>query len=360
METDNETTKQPENTLQEQSPLIQPCEPSTTITDKDEAIEIEPLNLSSDNQQQDVKQADDINEVPAEKLSDNHDDVGEDFVMVDGKNLEFESHRAAFFSQMETFLLQQIARCQYYKETFEKQSNVTMANKFATYSLSSTKHLELLQLCWRNNEPLPKFKFENVCFNCLPVNIDVKDKELQLIIKTSNMKVSPGASIYSIAEFEFPHPRDEPMTNYMARWIHYAKIDHKKLFCCSGEESRQLDIVHSIDIAQIFDPENKFTSFNRALTFFVDKGKSRTLKRKFKPIKLIFYEKTSIFKCDNRLGSALVRIDAINDESSLLARIPITNGRKQTDAFVEVRIKVREPLVNKSIRSHEEKMMLLI
>lgn len=360
MQTDTETTKQPENTLQEQSPLIQPCEPSEATANKDGAIEVEEPGSSSTNVDQALKQTDDIDQVPAEKPVVNYDNVGEDFVMVDSENLEFESHRATFFSQMEKFLTQQIARCDYYKGLFESQSNITMANKFATYSLSSTKHLELLRLCWKNNDPLPKFKFDIICFNCLPVNLNVKEKELQLNIRTSNLKVSPGASIYIIAEFEFPHPRDEPMTNYMARWIHYAKIDYKKLFCCSGEESRQLDIVHSTDTPQVFDPENKFTFYNRALTFFVDKGKSRTLKRKFKPIKLIFYEKTGLFKCDNRLGSILVRIDAINDESSILARLPITNNRKQTDAIAEVRIKVKEPLVNKSIRSHEEKMMLLI
>lgn len=358
MEASKDTSKQLENTPLQPSSSAGRSDSSPTLDNTSDTI----IGLDFTDKKEIVRQASEANSGPANANSqDDHDEVDQDFVIIKANQfIDSQPRRALFFAQMESYLLNQIDRLDYYRDVFDKQNNITMANKLATYAASSEKQLELLRFCWSHNDPLPNHAFEKLFFSCLPVNLEIKERELQIVVKVSNLTVPTDSSTYIIAEFQYPHPRDESIRNYLARLFHYVTIDPKNVLCCSSEESRQLDIVRSTDHVLFTQPDSKITSYDRPLTFFVDKGKSRTLKRKFKPIKLIFYEKTGIFECDKRLGTVLVRIDAINDESSIVAKLPIMNNRKKTEAVAEVRIKVREPLVNKSIRAHEEKLLILV
>lgn len=283
----------------------------------------------------------------------------EDFVMIEAEpGFKYEKHRASFFNQLENALSLQINKCDYYKKYFEEQNNPTLANKFAAYSMSGVKNLELLKLSWKNNEVLPKYKYEILNFSCLPVNVDVQDRELQLVVKTSNLPVTDNAQIYVMAEFFFPSSKNETITESFARWIRNIKIEPKS--ACSDEKHRQLDMIYANpNFVPFNDPESKMMEFDRPLSFFIERGKSRTLKRKFKPIKLTFYEKTNFFRLDKKIGVVQVKIDDINDEISLVTRLPLMNGRKQTEASADIRVKIREPLVNKSIRAHEERILFL-
>ena len=272
---------------------------------------------------------------------------------------EHESHRASFFSQMETMLAQQIDKCNYYARIFKEQDNLTMATRFETYSQTTSSCLEILKTSSRNNESVPMHRFETITLSCMPVNIDIKERELQLVVKTSNLPVAKDAQLYIIAEFAFPQPRAETITGAIERWVHSAKIEPRNLLCCSDSGPRQLDIIYSTNEVPFTDPKSKLTEYSRALTFFVDKGKSRTLKRKFNPVKLTFYEKRGLFRCDKKLGFIQVRVEGINDENILKTRQQIMDGRKQTEAIAEVKVRVREPLVDKSIRAHEEKLLIL-
>lgn len=55
-----------------------------------------------------------------------------------------------------------------------------------------------------------------------------------------------------------------------------------------------------------------------------------------------------------------VKVDDINDDITIVKRLSIMDGRKQTEATATVRVRVREPLVEKTIRAHDEKLLLLI
>lgn len=283
------------------------------------------------------------------------------FVLIDAdEEFKYEKHRQSFYNQMETLLNRQINQCEYYKKFFDEQSNVTMANKFAAYSLNSTKNLDLLKLSWKNNEMLPKYKFEHISFSCIPVNAYIRDKEVQITVKASNLPVPKGSVTYIIGEFEYPHSKDEPMTDTITRWFRYSTIDPKNaVSCCTNADPRQLDSIYSSDIVPFTDPECKQTLFNRPLSFFIEKGKSKTLKRKFKLVRLTFYEKKDFFSFDKKIGTLQLKIDGINDDISIVTRQHIMDGRRPTEASVDMRVRVREALVNRSIRAHEEKLLLL-
>lgn len=265
---------------------------------------------------------------------------------------------ASFFAQMEKSLLDQVALCSYYKKLFEDQKNGTMANMFSTHLSITNRDLDLLRLAMKNNESLPKYKLETVTFNCVPINVDVKERELQLVIRTSKLAVPDNAQIYVIGEFSFSL-NDQPMSTAISRWFHHVKLEPKNLICCSVDASRQLDIIHSTDRKPFTNPDSEWLEFDKPMLFTVNKGKSRTHKRKFKPIKLTFYQKTYLLKSDKKLGTVQLKVDSINDEARISTKQVIMNGRKDTGAFADIQIKVWKPLVENTIRAHEEKLLIL-
>lgn len=267
-------------------------------------------------------------------------------------------HQSAF-AQMESVLALQLEKCYFYKTYFERQGNISMVTRFSTLASLTSQDLSMLRSRWDEGGDLPKFKFDYVKMNCMPTNIDIKEKELQIAVKTSNLPVAENSMTYIIAEFEFPVAKEETLAESIARWLHLVKIEPKNLFYCTSAYSRQLDIIYSTNIKPFFDPDSKLTEYDRALQFYVDKGKSRTLKRKFKPVKLTFYERTSFFRCDKQLGTAQIKVDAINEDVFIVSRSPIMNGRKQTEAFADIKVRVREPLVDKTVRAHKEKILVL-
>lgn len=291
------------------------------------------------------------------------DVIDEGFVVIETdeveKDFRFEANRISFFRQIEDYLVKQIEKCDYFKDLFEKQNNSTMASKFAAYSVSTGKNLEILRASIKNGSRLPKYRFDLLSFNCIPTNVDVKEKELQIVVKTSQLdKDKPIAEYYIIAEFSFPRPADT-FGELINRWLHHVKIEPKNIIPCSGEKSKQLDIVYSTSSVPFTDPDSKSKEFDRPISFHIDKGRSRTLKRKFKLVKLTFYERRGFLRLDRKVGSVQIRIDSINDHATVVTRLPILNNRKPINAEADIKVRVREPLVDKTIRICEEKMLVL-
>lgn len=271
-----------------------------------------------------------------------------------------ESDRADFLNQLEKILTYQSEMCKHYAEAFDKHGNITMAQKFHLYHHTTDNDLELLQKVFRApGAEIPRYKFDPIYFNCLPTNVDVRPQELQIQIKSCAFPGTDNTSIYVIGEFEFPIQKEESLGESFARWWKNVKIEPKKVLFCRNPAARQLDMIYGTNVKPFNNPDDNLIIFDRPLSFFVDKGKSRTLKRKFKPIKLTVYEKNSLAKADKKLGHVQFKIDDINEESTIITRRNLVCGRKETTYFVDIKIKVREPLVNKAIKAHEEKMLLL-
>ena len=263
------------------------------------------------------------------------------------------------FTQMEAYLLLQLERCKHYKSFFESQANASMVNKFDTLIKLTARDLEILRTSALEGSQVPNFTFEIVPMVGVPINVDVKEKELKIEVRVSSLPVAKDSTTYIIAEFDFA--RQGTFADSIRRYMRAVSIDPKNLMncCCSSNCTRQLDVVFSTDIKPFNSPESKSIEFNRAIQFFVDKGQSRNQRRRFRPVKLTVYEKTSLFCRDRRIGSVQIRVDGINEDALIVSRHQLVDNRKQLDAMIDVKVKVREPLVDKSLRTHEEKILVL-
>lgn len=268
-----------------------------------------------------------------------------------------------FYQQMEQRLKQQIIKCQHYEKYFEEViQNPTLAQKFRTYALHTNEDLTYLKLKRENKDPVPRFKFEIMNFSCLPVNTEIEDKQVQIIVKSSKLPDDVDESThYIIAEFDYPYAREETPLEAIRRWFRNTRISPSNFISCLAPDSKQYDMIHPIGRPAYFaHQESDAIKYSHPLTFYVEKGRSKSHRRKFKMVKLNFYQKTGLFEKDRRFGTAQFKIDRINDQIMVLERSYLQLGTKKLDTFVDLKVGVREPLTDKSIRSHEEKILVLV
>ena len=178
------------------------------------------------------------------------------------------------FAQMESFLQIQIDKCVFYKNIFQQQSNTSLTAKFQTFLSLTEKDIEMLRKTWKDGGRLPGYKFETIRVTCTPTNVDIKEKELQIVVKTSNLPVAYDARTYVIGQFEFPTTgQRESMTQAAHKWLKRLKIEPREFFCCSKQTTQQADIAYSTSVKPFYDTDSKLTEYTNPLTFFVDKGR---------------------------------------------------------------------------------------
>lgn len=264
------------------------------------------------------------------------------------------------FEQLETALQIQLEKCEVYEKMCLENRDEVTATRLKEHHHSTLQDLDTLRAARYQGKELPKFNFTSEQVHCKPINVHLKEKELELSIRTLDLPVADRHRLCVVGEFEYPVTgRHETPLEITQRWGRRIHLEPKSL-CCSTfwANPRQLDMAFSVSDNIFREPDSNWTDYDRPMLFYVDKGRSRTFKRKFKPVKLTFYEKRTV-RCDKQLGTVQVKIEGINDNASLVVKAPILFGRRSTDAVAEIRIRVREPLVDKSARSHDVKLLHL-
>lgn len=292
------------------------------------------------------------------------DDVDEDgFVSVAGpSSREFANlNTNRILPQLVTRLENQLLKLEHYKKVFTQQGDDSWVEKFENLIGRTTQDLELLRKCHEDNQVPPKHSYEYVEFDAMPVNPDVKDKELKIAVRAKNLQSSELESIdkqiYVIAEFGFPMPSGGGFLECLARALRQFFI-RPSTICPGSNRACQVDKAYSINTVTLEEPTSSYIQFEPNLTLYIDKGKSKTHKRKFKPIKLTFWQKRCLY--DKMIGTLQFKVDDVNDISTLVIRSQMKKKlRTQPDTPVDIQVKVREPLVEKNARPIKEKILFL-
>lgn len=276
---------------------------------------------------------------------------------------------------MESKLKNQLLKLNHYKQYFEQKNDTALVEQLSQLASTTTNDLELIQKCASDGTELPEIETENLEFTAIPINLDVKEKELSISVQAKNLDNS-DASIYVIGEFSFPPSTNETIYEFCSRKLKEFKVQPSSILtnCFS---KRQVDKTYSIERISNSevtttnnsdakdDNTDKSTACNQdndrsqlsetiifepALSFFIDKGRSKTFKRKFKPIKLTFWKSGCLF--DNLLGTVQFKIDDVNDTCTLNLKTPLKRRLlAQGECSISAKIRVREALVDREARS---------
>lgn len=234
------------------------------------------------------------------------------------------------FHALMDLLRKQHDKCQGLCQQFTEHGNIAEAFKFEKLMGECMKSIEILKSAYSKGHPVPKCRTEERTFNTIKVysNLTLNDM-LLYIIKGVNLPAPPGTSpndLDASVKFEFPFP--------------------------SAEEA-QRDKTSTVKSTN--NPE-----FKEQFKLNINRS-HRAFKRviQSKGIKFEIIHKGSLFKNDKVVGTAQVKLEALENSCDFREFIEVMDGRKATGGKLEVRVKIREPVSGAHLQPVTEKWLVL-
>lgn len=234
------------------------------------------------------------------------------------------------FHALMDLLRKQHDKCQGICQQFTEYGNIAEAFKFEKLMGECMKSIEILKSSYTKGHPVPKCRTEERTFNTIKIysNLTLNDM-LLYIIKGVNLPAPPGASpndLDASVKFEFPFP--------------------------SAEEA-QRDKTSTVKSTN--NPE-----FKEQFKLNINRS-HRAFKRviQSKGIKFEIIHKGSLFKNDKVVGTAQLKLEALENNCDFREFIEVMDGRKATGGKLEVRVKMREPVSGTHLQPVTEKWLVL-
>uniref|UniRef100_A0A3P9K6T5 Coiled-coil and C2 domain-containing protein 1B n=1 Tax=Oryzias latipes TaxID=8090 RepID=A0A3P9K6T5_ORYLA len=209
-------------------------------------------------------------------------------------------------------------------QQFTQTGNIGECDKLAAESMKS---IEILKKAHAAGQPVPKCRSEERTLNSLRnSNLTASDMVLYIVRGTS-LPAPPGVSpsdLDASVKFEFPFP--------------------------SSEEA-QRDKTGTV--------KNTNNPFKENFKLHINRG-HRAFKRavQSKGIKFEVIHK-GLFKTDRVVGTAHLKLEALETHCDIREIIDVFDGRKATGGKLEVRVKIREPLSGAELQPVTEKWLVV-
>ncbi|XP_018899694.2 coiled-coil and C2 domain-containing protein 1-like isoform X2 [Bemisia tabaci] len=233
------------------------------------------------------------------------------------------------FQKLQEDLKEQMKMCMRTRDHYKAVGDVGSANKFEQLALHSKKDLDVVRAC-EKRDTLPKFHYENRTFTILQCNTDLMDNDLEVtIVQGTNFNVAKPKDVDTYVKLEFPWPTEEPV--------------RKKT-------------------AVIYDTNSP--KYDAVFTFPIQRN-VRACQRVFKrhALKCEVYSRGSFLfglaGTDTLIGTAMVKLQPLEDKCTLHEAYDLMNGRKTVGGKLEVKIRIRNPIVNKHLEQVQEKWLVI-
>uniref|UniRef100_A0A2M4AEX3 Coiled-coil and C2 domain-containing protein 1-like n=1 Tax=Anopheles triannulatus TaxID=58253 RepID=A0A2M4AEX3_9DIPT len=243
--------------------------------------------------------------------------------------------------RLEEQLSKQLIMCRNTRDHHRAIGDVAGMNKFENLALNVQKDLDLVRLGHRRGLPLPKFHYEKLQFNVVKCNTDLSDNEIEItIVRGINYNVANPKDVDTYVKFEFPYPQEDPI---------------------KGRTNIVKD-THSPD-------------YNYQQTIELQRSQ-RNCQRIFKrhALKCEVYSKgrccsqgasNGLFSCfsgflrsDALIGTVSVKLQPLETQIELHDSFPLMDGRRTVGGKLEVKIRVRNPILTKQIEQINERWVV--
>uniref|UniRef100_A0A7N6BPP4 Coiled-coil and C2 domain-containing protein 1B n=1 Tax=Anabas testudineus TaxID=64144 RepID=A0A7N6BPP4_ANATE len=191
------------------------------------------------------------------------------------------------------------------------------------------QNIEILKNAHAKGQPVPKCHTEERTFN------SIKSETNDFILNVSNVCVLTPTSLPSgvspndldaSVKFEFPFPSAE-------------EAQRDKTSTVKGTNSPDFKEQFKLNI------NRNHRSFKRVV--------------QSKGIKFEIIHKGGLFKTDKLVGSAQLKLEALENHCEMREIIEVMDGRKATGGKLEVKVKIREPVSGAEIQPVTEKWLIL-
>uniref|UniRef100_A0A1S4H553 Coiled-coil and C2 domain-containing protein 1-like n=1 Tax=Anopheles gambiae TaxID=7165 RepID=A0A1S4H553_ANOGA len=228
--------------------------------------------------------------------------------------------------RLEEQLSKQLIICRNTRDHHRAMGDIAGTNKFENLALNVQKDLDLVRLGHRQGLPLPKFHYEKLQFNVVKCHTDLSDNEVEIrVVRGINYNVPNPKDVDTYVKFEFPYPQEDPL---------------------KGKTNLVKD-THS--------PE-----YNYQQTFEIQRSQ-RNCQRIFKrhALKCEVYSKGGFLRSDVLIGTVTVKLQPLETQIEIHDSFPLMDGRRTVGGKLEVKIRVRNPILTKQIEQINERWVVL-
>ncbi|XP_064625209.1 coiled-coil and C2 domain-containing protein 1-like isoform X2 [Lineus longissimus] len=237
--------------------------------------------------------------------------------------------REEMFKKLEQDLINQIRTYSSNSNHFTHTGDISSADRFDKLGQNCRKDLDALKNAYKHGDPVPRFHYETKEFKLFKCCTDLGDSDLELIVVRGIHYNPPSGytpeQLDTYVKYEFPFPTDD-CPKGQTQMV-------KSTACPEYEKSFKIPI------------NRKSRSFQRLI--------------KMKVFKFEVYYRRGILKSDKVLGSASVKLQPLEDHCEIHECVDLMDGRRPCGGRLEVRVRIRQPLVSKEEEEVKEKWLVI-
>ncbi|KAF7383018.1 hypothetical protein HZH68_014867 [Vespula germanica] len=228
------------------------------------------------------------------------------------------------YDNLENQLIKQIKWCLSTRDHSKQLGDVPGYNRWERLALGYTRDLDMLRVRRRDSLPPPLHHYETKTYAIVQSCTDLNDSDIEISI-IRGINYPRDADTYVM--FEFPYPSDSPPAD---------RTSTVKGTC---------------------NPEYQATF---PLTGILDRN-SRQCQRAFKrhALKCQVWAKGGFFRSDSLLGTVTVKLQSLEMQCILHDSFPLMEGRKPTGGKLELKIRLRNPILTKQIEQITDKWLII-
>ncbi|KAJ0181591.1 hypothetical protein K1T71_002313 [Dendrolimus kikuchii] len=229
-------------------------------------------------------------------------------------------------SRLQQQLNSQLKLCLSNRDHNRAMGNVAEANRFEHLAVTVKQDLDVVVVAKSLGQTPPKFHYESRRFAIVQCNTDLNENDLELtIVRGIAYNVPNPKDVDTYVKFEFPYPQEAPVS------------DRSPL------------------VKDTNSPE-----YNAVFPLAIHRG-ARPCLRVFKRhgIKLEVYSRGGWFSRDSLLGTVTVKLAPLETQATLHESYPLMDGRRPAGGSLEVKLRVRTPLVQQQIENSTHRWLVI-
>ncbi|XP_070272297.1 coiled-coil and C2 domain-containing protein 1A isoform X4 [Myotis yumanensis] len=254
----------------------------------------------------------------------------DDFTLVQrpGPGLSQDSIRR--YGELTKLIRQQHEMCLNHSNQFTHLGNIAETSKFENLAEDCKRSMETLKQAFARGLPTPSARFEQRTFSVIKIFPDLSSNDMLLfIVKCINLPTPPGLSpgdLDVFVRFDFPYPNVE-------------EAQKDKTSVIKNTDSPEFKEQFKLCI------NRSHRGFRRAI--------------QTKGIKFEVVHKGGLFKTDRVLGTAQLKLDALETACEVREILEVLDGRRPTGGRLEVMVRIREPLTAQQLETVTERWLVI-
>ncbi|KAE8737866.1 hypothetical protein FOCC_FOCC016661 [Frankliniella occidentalis] len=224
-------------------------------------------------------------------------------------------------------LQKQVQTCITTRDHFKAIGDIASANRFENMAVHSKKDMVAIKHAFKRKDSVPRFHYENRSFSIVQCCTDLMDNDLELtIVQGINYNVSNPKDVDTYVRFELPWP--------------------------SAEEPQK-------DRTNLIKDTNN-PVYDGKFNLQIQRN-SRACQRIFKrhAIKCEVWSRGGFFRSDTLLGTVNVKLQSLESKCIIHDSFDLMDGRKAVGGKLEVKVRLRNPIVTKQVEEVTEKWLVI-